>query len=304
MYHNKNYLPCPPGNLPWLTVWGGNDGVWEAKSVKILTVFSRLFSTIGQVTSKGVCMKYNIRTGIQHVKVKAAVAVTALVAAAFPVAVALSGGAASAATGDFSLSGSATQQADGIHLISDGTHTDSDITFTLPAGTAVADLTDLEATIQVLTGTCGGGSPRFSVETASGNIFVYVGDAPNFTSCANGSTGNLLTSADLRVDTSQVGGTFYDTWSHAVSLAGSSPVTGLDLVVDGGWLAPQEFLVTSATVNATSYSFVPSKDSCKQGGWQTFTGNPGPFKNQGECVSWFNHNNGVGQDDVHAKSVR
>jgi hypothetical protein len=29
------------------------------------------------------------------------------------------------------------------------------------------------------------------------------------------------------------------------------------------------------------------KDQCKNGGWRNFTGNPGPFKNQGQCVSFF-----------------
>lgn len=32
-----------------------------------------------------------------------------------------------------------------------------------------------------------------------------------------------------------------------------------------------------------------SKDACKKGGWQTFTDGEGnPFKNQGQCVSYFN----------------
>jgi Tol biopolymer transport system component len=29
------------------------------------------------------------------------------------------------------------------------------------------------------------------------------------------------------------------------------------------------------------------KDQCKNGGWRNFTGNPGPFRNQGDCVSFF-----------------
>ena len=29
------------------------------------------------------------------------------------------------------------------------------------------------------------------------------------------------------------------------------------------------------------------KDVCKDGGWQNFTSPPGPFKNQGQCVSHF-----------------
>ena len=32
-----------------------------------------------------------------------------------------------------------------------------------------------------------------------------------------------------------------------------------------------------------------SKDTCMDGGWQQFTSPPGPFKNQGDCVSYFNN---------------
>jgi hypothetical protein len=30
-----------------------------------------------------------------------------------------------------------------------------------------------------------------------------------------------------------------------------------------------------------------TKDDCKDGGWMSFTSPPGPFKNQGQCVSYF-----------------
>lgn len=29
------------------------------------------------------------------------------------------------------------------------------------------------------------------------------------------------------------------------------------------------------------------KEACKDGGWKVFTSDPGPFKNQGQCVSHF-----------------
>jgi YVTN family beta-propeller protein len=31
----------------------------------------------------------------------------------------------------------------------------------------------------------------------------------------------------------------------------------------------------------------PTKDTCKDGGWRRFVSFPGPFKNQGQCVSYF-----------------
>jgi hypothetical protein len=59
--------------------------------------------------------------------------------------------------------------------------------------------------------------------------------------------------------------------------------------------------------NGTTYNFEPfavasDKDACKNDGWKSVTdANGQAFKNQGQCVAYTNHNNGVGQDDVHAK---
>ena len=111
-------------------------------------------------------------------------------------------------------------------------------------------------------------------------------------SCAAGPTGNLLADGIQRVDTSQIpGGTFYDTWAHALQIAGNAAVTGIDFVVDGGWLFPngQTVLVNSVTVNNDTFRMVgppTNADQCKNGGWRSFT-NP-YFKNQGDCVSYVN----------------
>ena len=46
--------------------------------------------------------------------------------------------------------------------------------------------------------------------------------------------------------------------------------------------------------NGTTYNFetIPlAKDDCKNGGWQNLTdANGHAFPNQGQCVSYFNHN--------------
>ena len=60
------------------------------------------------------------------------------------------------------------------------------------------------------------------------------------------------------------------------------------VVVDNG---PSRTVPTTAqfdnvTINSTTYTF-ESKASCKDGGWQNLTFSPGPFKNQGDCVSYF-----------------
>lgn len=43
----------------------------------------------------------------------------------------------------------------------------------------------------------------------------------------------------------------------------------------------------TTTRNATLTVNPGTKDDCKDGGWQNFTCAPGPFKNQGQCVSYF-----------------
>ena len=52
-------------------------------------------------------------------------------------------------------------------------------------------------------------------------------------------------------------------------------------------------LTFGAAGDSVTYDFEPSlqpntKDDCKNGGWQAF--NDPVFTNQGDCVSWVNHN--------------
>jgi hypothetical protein len=108
-------------------------------------------------------------------------------------------------------------------------------------------------------GDYGGGSPRFqiNVELPDGsvkNVFVYLGDEPSFVGTTDGweKSGNLIGSADLRWDTSQVGGTFYDDYAGALELVGALPVVGIQLVVDSGWFfadGTQTVLVDNVRVN-------------------------------------------------------
>jgi hypothetical protein len=158
----------------------------------------------------------------------------------------------------------------------------------------VSQLNNLSTDYRFTAGSCGGGAPRFqiNVSTTAGtkNIFVYIGPPPNYTNCVSGSwltSGNVLYPF---VDTGQLpGGTFYDTWARAQAAYGSMTTTGIQLVTDGGWkFAEQTVLVDNVMINSTKYTFeAETKDSCKKGGWQDFTSSPGPFKNQGDCVSFF-----------------
>jgi hypothetical protein len=207
----------------------------------------------------------------------------ATIASAIFVAATVASAASAAVPGGYTLFGGATLDDGKVTLVSNATVPASGIAFELEPGTTVSDIDSLSAVL--VSAACGGGSPRFQINTAEGNIFVYLGTAPNFTACATGDTGNLLATADLRVDTSQVGGTFYDTWAHAVALVGDELVTELLFVVDSGWLlGSQTVVVESVTIDGTLIEFdAPgSKEMCKNGGWRDFGG----FKNQGDCVSF------------------
>jgi len=169
------------------------------------------------------------------------------------------------------------------------------IDFNTPTTLTVGTLNELSTDYKFTSNSCGGGSPRFQINVGGANIFVYIGPPPNYTGCPTGtwqSTGNLLSPTSL-VDTSQLGGSQYDTWANAQAKYGLLPVTGIQLVADGGWFfgvgAVQTVVVDNVVINGTTYTFGPAltKDSCKNGGWQDFTSSPGPFKNQGDCVSFF-----------------
>jgi len=132
----------------------------------------------------------------------------------------------------------------------------SDASYVPASPITVAGLTSLVANYTWTAGIDHGGSLRWSIETPAGNIHVYFGDSPNFTSESgtNGSGVNLLSLTDARVDTSQfTGGTFYDTWAHASSpsFLGNEPVTAVDLVLDGGWGGDQVLNLATATVTDT-----------------------------------------------------
>jgi Right handed beta helix region len=129
-------------------------------------------------------------------------------------------------------------------------------------GKPLANLTELSADVVSATN-WGGGSPRFQVEVSNSsttqNIMVYLGDGPNFTAGSTGQTGNLL-GADARVDSSQVGGSWYGTWADAKAAgaaAGYTTISGISLVVDGGWSGPQTFVFDSVSINGTVNPFSP-----------------------------------------------
>ncbi|HEV8536825.1 MAG TPA: hypothetical protein VGR87_14055 [Candidatus Limnocylindria bacterium] len=166
----------------------------------------------------------------------------------------------------------------------------------------VRDLDNLQTDYMFTAGSCGGGAPRFQINVGTPvgtkNIFVYIGPPPNYVGCPANvwrSTDDLLTPISF-VDTSQLpGGRFYDTWGEAQARYAGFAVSGIQLVTDGGWAVTggtQTVQVDNVKINATTYTFEAEvspgdKQKCKNGGWRNFTTAPGPFKNQGDCVSYF-----------------
>ena len=66
----------------------------------------------------------------------------------------------------------------------------------------------------------------------------------------------MITFTDARFDTSQVGGTFYDTYANASTLVGTTPIMRASLVLDGGWAGDQVLTPSNVTVNTNT--FVPA----------------------------------------------
>ena len=132
------------------------------------------------------------------------------------------------------------------------------VSYAPPTALTVAGITNLSANYLFTFGNCAGGAIRWSISTPSGHIFVYYGTAPNFTDCngaASQSGMNMVSLTDLRFDTSQVGGTFYDSWANVLATYGTLSVSAVTLAVDGGWAAGDQVVtLSSATVNADTFT--------------------------------------------------
>ena len=152
-------------------------------------------------------------------------------------------------------------------------------------------LNNLSTDYKFLSGSCGAGSPRFGATTSTGGtIYFYIGAFPNYTDCPAGvwaNTGNLASPASV-VDSSQIGGTFYDSYAHVQAVYGSLVITDIFIVADGG-NPTQSVEIDNTMVNNATYTYETPDSLCKNGGYQNFTSAPGPFKNQGQCVSYFEH---------------
>ena len=121
-----------------------------------------------------------------------------------------------------------------------------------------AQVTTLKTDYSFDLGNCHGGSLRWQVDTAIGNLFIYYGDHPNFTDCTTNSQSslNMIGLSDLRYDTAQIpGGTQYDTYEHALELIGDESVLAANLIIDSGWGGDQRLTISNTTVNDNVYQW-------------------------------------------------
>ena len=175
------------------------------------------------------------------------------------------------------------------------------INFTVATGTTFADLTTLSTDFKIESDdACLGGSPRYQIKVqtpTSGvkNIFGYFGVDSGGAPCVPGvwmNTGDIL-EVNRLLDTSQLGGTFYDPYVNALANYGSYPVVSIQIVGDASWAfadSEQAFDIDNTLINSTLFTYeIPvatDKNQCKNGGWEGRADSEGnSFKNQGDCVS-------------------
>ena len=137
------------------------------------------------------------------------------------------------------------------------------LSFTPSSTVTFNQITELSAVYAFTLGNCHGGSLRWSVRVSpTQSVFIYYGDYPNFTDCTTNSQSgtNVISLSDLRYDTSQVGGMFYDNYAGAQALVGNMPIIRASLVLDSGWGGDQRVNLSSATFATAAFTdtFTPS----------------------------------------------
>jgi len=120
---------------------------------------------------------------------------------------------------------------------------------------------------------CQGGSPRFNVVT---NVKTFFLGCNNVTPTINGD------------------GTATYTFTAATIAAGGNQVevptgtiSSVDVLIDVQGTADLRNITFNGQTEVPVTGGPTSKAQCKHGGWKSFT-SPS-FKNQGRCVSWFEH---------------
>jgi YVTN family beta-propeller protein len=121
---------------------------------------------------------------------------------------------------------------------------------------------------------------------------------------ASGVQGQLPSPSSFNYQLSSTNGSVHysisgiPSWLNASFTSGTattSPITVTFSLINLGSFSPGTYTATisfaggpgTTTRTATLTVNPGTKDGCKDGGWQNYISFPGPFKNQGQCVSYF-----------------
>jgi YVTN family beta-propeller protein len=147
-----------------------------------------------------------------------------------------------------------------------------------------------------------GNSPLYVVIPPSASALQV---SPSTDIAASGIQGQLFSPSSFNYQLSSTNGSVHysisgiPSWLNASFTTGTVPPTVTDTFsVNACGFGPGTYTATIAftntgggpgttTRNATLTVNPGTKDDCKDGGWQKFICAPGPFKNQGQCVSYF-----------------
>jgi hypothetical protein len=131
---------------------------------------------------------------------------------------------------------------------------------------------------------CNGGSPRFDILDNNGNVYFLGCNNVTPVTNADGSATYSFTAADLlRINP---------------TLPAPTTIKAADIAIDVQGVADISNIVFNGVRQVPAGTGPAAKNQCKNEGWKAFT-DP-TFKNQGQCVSWFEHHNGKGEDDHKA----
>jgi len=136
--------------------------------------------------------------------------------------------------------------------------------FNFDPGLTLSSLTTLSADYDMTQGSFAVGSPRFTLFDAAGTgaAYIYFGNRNpdgTFSDPGTGTTGNYadLSSTDIRVECNGFTGctTLYPgtTFADFVAQAGSTGISYVTLDLDGGYVGPQQLLVSEFNVNGNIY---------------------------------------------------
>jgi hypothetical protein len=136
---------------------------------------------------------------------------------------------------------------------------------------------------------CNGGSPRFTIQMTSGTIFFLGCNNVTPTINPDGTATYTFTAATLAAAGQQVP-------------FPTGTIQAVDVALDVQGSADITRIFFNGIRELPAGTGPLSKSECKNGGWRTFT-DP-RFKNQGQCVAWFNHHNGKGKGNDDSKSSK